>query len=216
MLSPAMATMLAVVTTDAAVDHAALQRALARRGRRDVRLPDRRRRPLDQRHGARARQRAGRRGRRRTRSPTRSPRCAASLAEQMARDAEGATKFVRVDVVGARIRRRRPRRGPRRREQPARAVLAQRRRPVLGPGALRARRERRVHRSGARRHLLQRRHRVPRRHRVRRTTRAALGDGDGRTRHRDPLRPAASRTARRTMLTTDLSHAYIDENRRTS
>ena len=102
MLSPAMATMLAVLTTDAAVDPAALQRALARRGARDVRLPQRRRLPLHERHGARARQRPRRRGRRRTRSPTRSPSVCGSLAEQMARDAEGATKFVRVRVVGAR------------------------------------------------------------------------------------------------------------------
>ena len=44
------------------------------------------------------------------RSPTRSPRCAASLAEQMARDAEGATKFARV-TVAAPDRRRGPARG---------------------------------------------------------------------------------------------------------
>ena len=37
-----------------------------------------------------------------TRSPTRSPRSAVRSREQMARDAEGATKFVRVHVVGAR------------------------------------------------------------------------------------------------------------------
>ena len=54
-----------------------LQRALAARGRRDVRLPQRRRLPLDERHRARARERPRRRSRRRTRSPTRSPRCAA-------------------------------------------------------------------------------------------------------------------------------------------
>ena len=46
MLSPAMATMLAVLTTDAAVDPAALQRALAHAVARHVRLPQRRRLPL--------------------------------------------------------------------------------------------------------------------------------------------------------------------------
>ena len=101
MLSPAMATMLAVVTTDAAVDPATLQRALARavgdtfdclsvdgcRSTNDTVL-------------VLANGRAG----------TTDPHAltaaltdvCGSLAEQMARDAEGATKFVRVRVIGAR------------------------------------------------------------------------------------------------------------------
>jgi glutamate N-acetyltransferase / amino-acid N-acetyltransferase len=101
MLSPAMATMLAVVTTDAGVDAATLQRALARavgetfdclsvdgcRSTNDTVL-------------VLANGRAG----------TADPHAltdaltevCGSLAEQMARDAEGATKFVRVRVVGAR------------------------------------------------------------------------------------------------------------------
>jgi glutamate N-acetyltransferase / amino-acid N-acetyltransferase len=101
MLSPAMATMLAVVTTDADVDHDTLRRALAHavgdsfdclsvdgcRSTNDTVL-------------VLANGRAG----------TVDPHAltgaltevCGSLAEQMARDAEGATKFVRVRVVGAR------------------------------------------------------------------------------------------------------------------
>ena len=77
MLSPAMATMLAVLTTDAAVDPHVLQQRAGARGARDLRLPQRRRLPLHERHRDRARQRARRRGRRARSSPTRSPRCAA-------------------------------------------------------------------------------------------------------------------------------------------
>ncbi|MGQ0824944.1 MAG: bifunctional glutamate N-acetyltransferase/amino-acid acetyltransferase ArgJ [Actinomycetota bacterium] len=101
MLSPAMATMLAVVTTDAALDGPTLRRASARAvaATFDTLTVD----------GARstndtvlvlANGRAGA-----------VPNAAfvdaltgvcGSLAEQMARDAEGATKFVQVVVVGAR------------------------------------------------------------------------------------------------------------------
>jgi len=101
MLSPAMATMLAVVTTDAAVERPALQRALAAavhdtfdclsvdgcRSTNDTVL-------------VLANGRAGE-----VRTPALTAALAevcGSLAEQMARDAEGATKFVRVHVVGAR------------------------------------------------------------------------------------------------------------------
>ena len=101
MLSPAMATMLAVVVTDAAVEPPELQRALVdsvavsfdclsvdgARSTNDTVL-------------VLANGRAG----------AVAPRAftdalcevCASLAEQMARDAEGATKFVRITVVGAR------------------------------------------------------------------------------------------------------------------
>ena len=64
MLSPAMATMLAVLTTDAAVDRRRLAAGARAGGRRDLRLPQRRRVPLDERHRDGARQRARRRGRR--------------------------------------------------------------------------------------------------------------------------------------------------------
>ncbi|MDZ4828515.1 MAG: bifunctional glutamate N-acetyltransferase/amino-acid acetyltransferase ArgJ [Actinomycetota bacterium] len=101
MLSPAMATMLAVLTTDAAVDPATLQSALAAAvaDSFDMLCVD----------GARstndtvlvlANGRAG--------EVAYSAlfdglaEVCGSLAEQMARDAEGASKFVRVRVVGAR------------------------------------------------------------------------------------------------------------------
>jgi glutamate N-acetyltransferase / amino-acid N-acetyltransferase len=101
MLSPAMATMLAVVTTDAAIGPEALPRALAGavassfdcltvdgcRSTNDTVL-------------VLANGRAGEVDRSRF-SAALTDVCA-SLAEQMARDAEGATKFVRVVVVGAR------------------------------------------------------------------------------------------------------------------
>ena len=73
-------------------------------------------------------------------------------------------------------RRRRAPRGPGGRREPARAVLAVRRRPVLGSGPVGARGERRVVRPRAGRDLLQRHHGVPRRHRGRCTTRRALAD----------------------------------------
>jgi glutamate N-acetyltransferase / amino-acid N-acetyltransferase len=101
MLSPAMATMLAVVTTDADVDHATLQRALAQavsesfdclsvdgcRSTNDTVLV------LANGHAGEVDRYAF------TAALT---EVCGSLAEQMARDAEGATKFVRVRVVGAR------------------------------------------------------------------------------------------------------------------
>jgi glutamate N-acetyltransferase/amino-acid N-acetyltransferase len=104
MLSPAMATMLAVLTTDAAVDAAELQSALARavaetfdclsvdacRSTNDtvIVLAGGRAGPVD-----------------RTQLTHALTEVCGSLAEQMARDAEGATKFVRVEVVGARTQR---------------------------------------------------------------------------------------------------------------
>ena len=72
------------------------------RGERELRLPVGRRLPIDERHRPRARQRPRRRGRPARAARTRSTDVCGSLAEQMARDAEGATKFVRVEVVGAR------------------------------------------------------------------------------------------------------------------
>ena len=101
MLSPAMATMLAVCTTDAAGEPPVLQRALARAVAETFDMLS-----VD---GARstndtvlvlANGRAG------AIAPSALvdalTTVCGSLAEQMARDAEGATKFVRVHVVGAR------------------------------------------------------------------------------------------------------------------
>ena len=117
--SPAMATMLAVLTTDAAVDAGALRRALARPRSPSVQLPRRRRLPQHQRHRARARQRRAGNGRstldRPTRrSPTRSPTCARSLAEQMARRRRGRDQVRHASRVRRRaVRRRSAHRGPR-------------------------------------------------------------------------------------------------------
>jgi glutamate N-acetyltransferase/amino-acid N-acetyltransferase len=101
MLSPAMATMLGVVTTDAAVEGVVLQRALARAVSEtfDCLIVD----------GARSTNDTvlvlanGRAGAVEAHALTDAlTEVCGSLAEQMARDAEGATKFVRVHVVGAR------------------------------------------------------------------------------------------------------------------
>jgi glutamate N-acetyltransferase/amino-acid N-acetyltransferase len=101
MLSPAMATMLAVVTTDAALAPAALERALAAAVAPtfDCLVVD----------GARSTNDTvlvlanGRAGEVDAHAFTDAlTEVCGSLAEQMARDAEGATKFVRVRVVGAR------------------------------------------------------------------------------------------------------------------
>jgi len=101
MLSPAMATMLAVLTTDAAVDADVLQPALAQavRDTFDCLSVD----------GCRSTNDTvivlanGRAGAVDTGALTDAlTAVCGSLAEQMARDAEGATKFVRVQVLGAR------------------------------------------------------------------------------------------------------------------
>ena len=103
MLSPAMATMLAVLTTDAAADPHVLQQSLARavsetfdclsvdgcRSTNDTVI-------------VLANGRAGAVGAVQLTDALTS--VCGSLAEQMARDAEGATKLVRVNVVGARTR----------------------------------------------------------------------------------------------------------------
>jgi glutamate N-acetyltransferase/amino-acid N-acetyltransferase len=109
MLSPAMATMLAVITTDAAVEPGVLTRSLAGavRSTFDCLIVDGSRSTNDTvlvlASGA-----AGNETLREARGPAFDAFTDAlgtvcgSLAEMMARDAEGATKFVRVEVVGAR------------------------------------------------------------------------------------------------------------------
>jgi glutamate N-acetyltransferase/amino-acid N-acetyltransferase len=101
MLSPAMATMLAVLTTDAAADRRVLQPALARAVSEtfDCLSVD----------GCRSTNDTvmvlanGRAGAVDTVALIDAfTEVCGSLAEQMARDAEGATRFVRVQVVGAR------------------------------------------------------------------------------------------------------------------
>jgi glutamate N-acetyltransferase/amino-acid N-acetyltransferase len=103
MLSPAMATMLAVLTTDAGVEADVLQRALAQAVSEtfDCLSVD----------GCRSTNDTvivlanGRAGAVEPAALTAAlTDVCGSLAEQMARDAEGATKFVRVRVIGARTR----------------------------------------------------------------------------------------------------------------
>ena len=100
MLSPAMATMLAVITTDAAVAPADLQRALAHAvsDSFDCLIVDGCRSTNDT-VLVLANGRAGAVGPHDFTDAL--TEVCGSLAEQMARDAEGATKFVRVNVRGA-------------------------------------------------------------------------------------------------------------------
>jgi glutamate N-acetyltransferase/amino-acid N-acetyltransferase len=108
MLSPAMATMLAVLTTDALVEPAVLQRALADAVHVSFdRLCVDGCRSTNDTVAVLASGRAGgvlideSRNAARDLTDALAEVCA-SLAEQMARDAEGATKFVRITVSGAR------------------------------------------------------------------------------------------------------------------
>ena len=171
MLSPAMATMLAVLTTDAAVDPSTLRTMLARAvtdsfnslivddctSTNDT--------VLLLANGAVGNEPITRSSRAYEAFGDGLAAACADLARQMAADAEGATKLATIVVRGARSDGRGAHRGARGRAQPARAVLALRQRPVLGPRALRARRERRALRSRARRHRVPGRAGVPRRHR---------------------------------------------------
>ena len=112
MIAPDMATMLCFVFTDAAIAARGAAGARRRGRRAHVQLHDRRRRHLDQRHAAAVRDR--RRGRRAAAraSPSRTiPRSrdfAAALHDLMrelailvAKDGEGLTKFVTIEVAGA-------------------------------------------------------------------------------------------------------------------
>ena len=94
--SPNMATMLAVLTTDAEATPDELKAALTARRGRLVQRPRRRRLHVDQRHGAPARQRPRRPGRRPGDLDAAVAAACADLAAQMAGDAEGATKVVRL------------------------------------------------------------------------------------------------------------------------
>ncbi len=213
MLSPAMATMLAVLTTDAGVDQPFLGRALARavaetfdclsvdgcRSTNDTVL-------------VLANGRAG----------AVDPHALAdaltevcgSLAEQMARDAEGATKFVRVRVVGARSD------GDAR--TAARAVANSQlvQCSLNGEDAYWGRVLSELGASGA----------FINPERVDIAFNGVTVAADGVAYGHDEVALAAAMAARdieircdlhlahgtATVLTTDLSHAYIDENRRTS
>ena len=109
MIAPDMATMLAFVVTDAAISPAALQTLVSALHPQHLQRGDGGRRPLDQRHPAAVRHRPVRRaedqpGRRPRAWPTSATswrRVLLDLAQQLVRDGEGATKFVKITVTGA-------------------------------------------------------------------------------------------------------------------
>ena len=184
------------------------------RGQRDLRLPQRRRLPVDQRHGDRARQRARRRGRRPTRSPPRSPRCAVRSPSRWR-----ATPKARPSSSACASSARAPR--PRRASRPARWPTASscsaRSTAATPTGAACSRSWVRAARSS-----------IPKRSTSRTTASpcAATVSRARTTRLRSPRHMAGREIevvcdlrlahGEATVLTTDLSHAYIDENRRTS
>ena len=184
MLAPSMATMLAVLTTDAQAEpaalHAALERAVdttfnalvvdACTSTNDT--------VLLLANGAAGGAPVGTSGHAYHALVEAVTAVCDDLARQMAADAEGATKLVHLIVRGARSSEeaRRAARGV------ASSQLVQcslyGADPVLGSSALGAGRERRLHRARARRHRVQRRHGLSSRHRrVARRDRAAGVDG---------------------------------------
>ena len=214
MLAPNMATMLAVLhhRRRRRPGHAAA--GAARGGRRLVQRDDGRRLHLDQRHRAGAGQRPGRRRRRRGALTAALSEACGSLAEQMVDDAEGATKVSHIRVVGARERRRGPPGGPQGGRLHARAVLPQRRGPVLGPGRQRARFGRRRLRprqvSVAYGGVVVCAGGVAVDHDA-----AAVAAHMAGSPHRDRVRPRLGHGTA-AVLGTDLGYGYIDENRTTS
>ena len=106
MIAPDMATMLAFVATDAAIARPALQTLVGLYTRDDLQRGDGRRRPLDQRHlpAVRHRRARARRGSRRAGDRRladfreKLDQVMLDLAQQLVRDGEGATKFVKVKV----------------------------------------------------------------------------------------------------------------------
>jgi glutamate N-acetyltransferase / amino-acid N-acetyltransferase len=217
MLSPAMATMLAVVTTDAVIAPATLQRALADAVAPsfDCLIVDGSRSTNDTvlvlANGAAGNPVIDGDAHTFTRALT---AVCTSLAEQMARDAEGATKFVRVDVVGAR--------SDADARIAARAVASSQlvQCSLNGSDPYWGRVLSELGASGA--------HLDP--ERVDIAYNGVTVCRDGVACHRDAPALAAAMAehdititcdlrlahGRATVLTTDLSHAYIDENRRTS
>ena len=140
MIEPMMATMLAFVTTDAAVAPALLRPRAARGDRPHVQRDHGGRRVLDQRHV----RRAGQRRQRRRPSTRRNygalveglEAVARALALAIVRGGEGATKLVAVHVTGADSARRRDAGGQDHRQLAAGEDGHSRRRSELGPPGL--------------------------------------------------------------------------------
>ena len=114
MLAPDMATMLAVLTTDASCEpRHALAGSSGAAVAEELQRDDRRRVLLDQRHGRALVERSRRSGHRcRTCTMRSREACALTRQTQMVADAEGASKVARV-TVSARCLRRRSREGRR-------------------------------------------------------------------------------------------------------
>ena len=209
MMAPSLATMLVVVTTDADVDAATARRRPARRDRRDLRPPRHRRLVLHQRHRAAARLR--RRGRHpgAGRVRRRGHRPSAPSSPGSCRPTPRASPSEIVVTVDGRPRRRRgagrrPRGRPRQPGQDRAVRLG----PQLGPDRRGGRRERGAASS-------------PRRSRHRQRGAALPGRRRGRRPRARPTCPAPtspsrstsdSARGRRRCCTTDLSHAYVEEN----
>ena len=154
MMGPNMATMLALIMTDAALDPAAAQAALARGHQRELQLHERRRPHEHQRHGAAVGQR---RGGRRSRWPATTwpqfqpalDEVCVDLAKAIAGDGEGATHLVTIEVSGCADRRLRLDHRQDRGQQPPGEDGHPRGRSELGAHRLRGRLRRRAVRSRA-------------------------------------------------------------------
>ena len=96
MIEPDMATMIAVVLTDADDRRQRPRHDVPARGRPHVQLRQHRHRHLDERHRGRARQRRRRTGRPRCARDGARTTCACALTKQIARDGEGAETLIEV------------------------------------------------------------------------------------------------------------------------
>ena len=122
---------------------------------------------------------------------------APSLADQMATDAEGATKLERIAVRGAHSKQDVGTGAAGRRQSQLRAMLALRCRSVLGTGAVRVGSERRSLQTRTSRHLVQGRIACARRLRRALRIRRAAAVRWPRPRYRDRVRPARRNPGRR-------------------
>ena len=149
-----------------------------------------------------------------TRSPRRSPRCATPSPTQMAADAEGATKLARIVVPAPGQRGGAARRAHGRRQSQLVQCSLYGKDPYWGRVLSGARRERRVPRSRAGRHRLQRHHRLPRRRRRPHDETAVAAPSW--PRDIEIACDLHQGNGRGDGAFTDLTHAYIDENMGTS
>ena len=209
MLAPSLATMLCVLTTDAVADRAALDHALRRAAARTFDRLD-----IDgccSTNDTVLLLASGASGI----APAQADlddavlRVCDDLCAQLQADAEGVTKRVTVTVTGAALRGRRVHGRPRGRARQPGQDRDVRLGPQLGPGGGGRRPgARRDHRPRSNHRVVQRFCRVRRRGRG---SRRARGRPVG-ARHRTSWSTSASATAQAAIRTTDLSHAYVEEN----